>query len=71
MLRADFVNYRASADLWPSLLYALRARGDANGSGCYLYPQRESDAPALVLFDNVPGGAGHVRRLAESEDLNS
>jgi len=22
-------------------------------------------APALVLFDNVPGGAGHVRRIAD------
>ena len=24
--------------------------------------------PALVLFDDVPGGAGHVRRIAHDED---
>jgi ATP-dependent helicase YprA (DUF1998 family) len=23
-------------------------------------------APALVLYDDVPGGAGHVRRVAEA-----
>lgn len=24
--------------------------------------------PALVLFDEVPGGAGHVRRIAHDEE---
>jgi ATP-dependent helicase YprA (DUF1998 family) len=30
--------------------------------GC-LYPYGVSQPPALILFDNVPGGAGHVRRV--------
>lgn len=25
--------------------------------------------PALVLFDDVPGGAGHVRRIARNKDI--
>jgi ATP-dependent helicase YprA (DUF1998 family) len=24
--------------------------------------------PALILFDNVPGGAGHVKRVIEQEE---
>ena len=32
--------------------------------GC-LYPRNgQLASPALVLYDNVPGGAGHVRRVA-------
>lgn len=75
VLRVDFLNHRASAELWPSLLYALLEGASEALSvmrtdldGC-LYPQREDDAPSLVLFDNVPGGAGHVRRLVESEEI--
>jgi ATP-dependent helicase YprA (DUF1998 family) len=56
-------------DLWRSVLYALLEgasgalgirRTDLNGT---LYPYRPSAAPALVLYDDVPGGAGHVRRI--------
>lgn len=57
--------------LWRSLLYALLEgasmalsipRDDLNGT---LYPYQGSSIPALVLFDNVPGGAALVRRMAD------
>ncbi|GIU81980.1 MAG: DEAD/DEAH box helicase [Acidobacteria bacterium] len=59
---------------WLSLLYALLegasvslsvARSDLDGC---LYPNGIGKNPSIVLFDNVPGGAGHVRRLTENED---
>ena len=34
-----------------------------------LYPYSGSPSPALVLFDDVPGGAGLVRRVAENLPL--
>jgi ATP-dependent helicase YprA (DUF1998 family) len=57
--------------LWLSLLYALLEgssqalgirRDDLDGT---LYRHTHDVAPALVLFDNVPGGAGHVHRIAD------
>lgn len=54
-----------------SLLYALLEgaaqslgirRGDIDGT---LYWSGNARRPSLVLFDNVPGGAGHARRIAE------
>ncbi len=62
-------------DLWLSTLYALLegasealgiARDDLDGT---LYPYQAGLPPALVLFDNVPGGAGHVRRIAQALPL--
>lgn len=58
--------------LWFTLLYALlegasRAlnirRDDLNGT---VYFYNLSAPPALVLYDDVPGGAGHVRRINEA-----
>jgi len=57
---------------WPSLLYALlEGASDALSirrqdlDGC-LYPYAGTTAaPALVLYDDVPGGAGHVRRVGQ------
>ncbi len=60
----------SSYNLWYSVLYALLEgasealgirRDDLDGT---LYRRRGSLIPALVLFDNVPGGAGHVHRIA-------
>jgi len=55
---------------WLSALYALLEgtskvlnirRQDLDGC---LFPHRgRAAAPAMILFDDVPGGAGHVRRL--------
>ncbi len=62
---------RYDYDLWLSLLYALLEgasenlsirRDDLDGT---LYRYSAGLPPALVLFDNVPGGAGHVRRVAD------
>ena len=62
-------------DLWLSVLYALLEgasealgipRNDINGT---LYAYHGSLSPALVLFDNVPGGAALVRRVSENLPL--
>lgn len=56
-------------DLWFTLLYALLEgasrtlnirRDDLNGT---VYYYNMNLPPALVLYDDVPGGAGHVRRI--------
>lgn len=61
--------------LWWSVLYALLEgasealqikRSDLNGTR---YFTRDADAPILVFYDDVPGGAGHVRRIAEAWPL--
>jgi hypothetical protein len=58
---------------WFSLLYAiLEGASQSLGikrqdlDGC-LYPSEESIQ--LILFDNVPGGAGHVKRLMDEKSL--
>jgi ATP-dependent helicase YprA (DUF1998 family) len=57
--------------LWLSVLYALLEgasealgipREDLNGT---LYPYPDSPSPALVLFDDVPGGAALVQRILD------
>jgi hypothetical protein len=59
---------------WFSLLYAiLEGTSQALGirrrdlDGC-LYPSEEG--VMLILFDNVPGGAGHVKRIMEGQNLH-
>jgi len=58
---------------WLSLLYAiLEGASQALGirrqdlDGC-LYPSE--NGIMLILFDNVPGGAGHVKRIIDGENL--
>lgn len=58
---------------WWSLLYAvLEGTSEALGiqrrdlDGC-LYPRRSGQS--LVFFDNVPGGAGHVKRMLDGDNL--
>lgn len=75
VLELRFSGALAPADdrnLWLSTLYALLEgasealgipRDDLDGT---LYPYEGDLPPALVLFDNVPGGAGHVRRVAQA-----
>jgi len=64
---------RMENDFWLSLLYAvLEGASEALGikrddlDGC-LYPSDEGIM--LILFDNVPGGAGHVKRFLEGQNL--
>ena len=57
-----------------SVLYALLTgtpavgvpTGDVRGT---LRPGGASKPPALIIFDSVPGGAGHVRRIAKPDSL--
>ncbi|MFA7168410.1 MAG: DEAD/DEAH box helicase, partial [Sphaerochaetaceae bacterium] len=76
ILKLEFGGYSSTdQDFWISLLYALLDglstalgvnRDDLDG---VLYPGRDKlSEPALVLFDNVPGGAGHVKRAIEQEE---
>lgn len=37
--------------------------------GCLYTPVGSPDSRVLVLFDDVPGGAGHVRRLVREGAL--
>ena len=62
---------RAEDDLWRSLVYALLQgstlalgirHDDIDGT---MYRYSMSMPPAIMLFDDVPGGAGHMRRIAE------
>lgn len=55
-----------------SLLYALLEgasealgirRDDIEGT---IYPQGSGQPPSLILYDNVPGGAGHVKRVFDN-----
>jgi ATP-dependent helicase YprA (DUF1998 family) len=60
---------QANVQLWRSLVYALLEgasqrlsirRDDLDGT---LYVYKSNEPASLVLFDNVPGGAGHVKRV--------
>ncbi len=59
-------------NIWYSLLYAFIEgasqslgirRDDVNGT---IYHYTPGQTPALVLYDDVPGGAGHMRRVNEA-----
>ncbi|NMA94728.1 MAG: DEAD/DEAH box helicase [Clostridiales bacterium] len=66
----------AREGFWLSILYALLEgacealqieRQDLDGC---LYPTAgDINRPALILFDDVPGGAGHVRRMGDKRIL--
>lgn len=68
----DVMAYRndlAEKSPWWSLLYALLegasgylgiSRQDLDGT---LFYRPNATSPTLLLYDNVPGGAGHVRRI--------
>ncbi len=67
-------SYQDEKDTWRSLLYALIEgasrslgirRDDVSGT-IYHYSYASGQPPALVLYDDVPGGAGHVRRVNEA-----
>jgi Domain of unknown function (DUF1998) len=65
-----FLAKQSELTMWRSLLYALLEgasealsirRDDLDGT---LYVPGKGESPALMLFDNVPGGAGHVQRIS-------
>ena len=63
---------QSATELWLSVLYALlEGAGEALGiprdnlnGALYLYPG--SPSPALILFDDIPGGAALVQRIADA-----
>ena len=77
ILQLHFEGY-ANADVgfWLSLLYGILEgvseamdidRQDLNGC---LYPHKgDPTMPALILFDDVPGGAGHVHRIIQDKAI--
>jgi hypothetical protein len=77
VLSRSFEEPKKSAEdfsFWFSLLYSiLEGANQSLGirrqdlDGC-LYPSEEGIM--LILFDNVPGGAGHVKRLMGEENFN-
>lgn len=76
ILKIEFDGYsNTNQDFWFSLLYAiLEGMSESMGinrddiDGC-LYPVKgKQSEPALILFDTVPGGAGHVRRAVSPQD---
>lgn len=77
ILRIQFGTYRNDAEgFWHSLLYAiLEGAADALNierqdiDGCLYSVSGDKFSPALILFDDVPGGAGHVSRIADEETL--
>lgn len=69
----DYCN-ETDASLWYSLLYGILEgisstleidRTDING----VFRYKPNYLPTLVLFDSVPGGAGHVRRVVHERRL--
>ena len=70
----DYSEHREG--FWVSLLYGLLEgtcvaldidRQDIDGT---LYPYAgDPYSPAMILFDDVPGGAGHVKRVAERDNF--
>jgi superfamily II DNA/RNA helicase len=70
----EFAESLSGEDFWFSLLYAiLEGTSQALGirrqdlDGC-LYPYEGK--MALVLFDNVPGGAGYVKHIMDEKNLH-
>lgn len=72
-----FVNHEDKREgFWESLLYGLLEgacreleieRQDVDGT---LYPYAGNpNSPAIILFDDVPGGAGQVKRIAEEDNF--
>lgn len=60
---------------WQSLLYAILEgaalgiginRGEIDGTLFYNNTEDSDMIPSLMLFDDIPGGAGHVKRIAEN-----
>jgi len=73
VLEIRVLHENKNKDFWISLLYSLLegisfsfgiSRSDIDGC---LYPYSGNiNSPALLIFDNVPGGAGHLKRVSEN-----
>ena len=70
-----FIANASDIRLWHSVVYALLEgashalnirRDDLDGT---LHHHTSMEPPAILLYDNVPGGAGHVRRIFEEPGI--
>lgn len=79
ILRINFQGYQnTDSGFWLSLLYGLLEGASSvldierqDLDGCIYHPNGGLYSPELVLFDDVPGGAGHVYRMAEPDVLKT
>jgi ATP-dependent helicase YprA (DUF1998 family) len=46
----------------------LIERNDVDGTIDYIYSRSGNSSTRFILFDTVPGGAGHVRRLGKATE---
>lgn len=77
ILQIRFKNYNRHEDgFWLSVLYGILEgvsysmeieRTDIDG--CLYAYSGDPTSPALVLFDSVPGGAGHVKRIIQENNF--
>lgn len=71
-LRITLPGSGLSEEIWLSILYAIM-EGACNVldidrreiGGCLWWPGGIEEAPNLILYDTVPGGAGHVRKIQQ------
>ena len=72
ILSMHFPLHVSDSSFWWSLTYALLegvsaalsiSRSDIDG--CVNIDEGRMASPAIILFDDVPGGAGHVKRLTD------
>ncbi|NLK09111.1 MAG: DUF1998 domain-containing protein, partial [Firmicutes bacterium] len=76
VLELSFPLPNYSRDFWLSMTYAL-LEGAANAlgiarsdiDGCVYVAGGTPSRPSIILFDDVPGGAGHVKRLATEKEI--
>lgn len=78
ILALNFTRPHLDPSFWLSLTYALLegvsgaldvARGDLDG--CVYYEHGDLARPTIILFDDVPGGAGHTKRIASEPELQA
>lgn len=76
ILKVNFISRISLLDgFWESVLYSLLEGASSSLGiertdidGC-LYFSKGKGEPSLILFDDVPGGAGHVKRIIESNNF--
>lgn len=76
VIALNFPHIHREPAFWLSMTYALLegvsaaldvARNDLDG--CVYYEDGNHSSPTIILFDDVPGGAGHTKRLADENEI--
>lgn len=78
VIALNFPRVHREPAFWLSMTYALLegvsgaldvARNDLDG--CVYYEDGNHASPTIILFDDVPGGAGHTKRLGDENELHN